>query len=270
MPLTITQGPLPSDNTQVDPSTFVATWINNTTVVGLPSGAFAGGTLQFVYSQTNAPASAERFVGMLWFQRGNGRLWKWDKPDLPSGLTYSDANWIQMNDARMLWGRAINPVPAGAPVSFPTGASSASYPSRTTPLTYSGAYGANIAPGEDNFARPIWGMFSFSASSGGTECWDEVTFLAYETAATDGLFRMIEAGFATALLPSGETGRSGVCVIDEFRPWGYRMVEATCGSRCQFMPVAEAVDSSATAPGTAWLRTVFKHIGPFIGTSATV
>lgn len=266
MSLILNQGPLPNDNTVVDPFTFLENWINNTTVAGLPSGAFSGGTLQFVYSQTNPPALAERFLGMFWFARGEGRLYKWDAPDLPSGLTYSTRDWVPLSDRRVVWARAVTNVPLGAPVAF----ASPSAASNMDILTYS----ASANNSEDALPRPIWALSTFSGGSGQSNASSnfisETNFIAYETALSGTLFRAVELGFVTALEASGESGNQGALCWDDTRPYGYRRIDPTAGSNCAFMPIAEACDSSATNPGTPWLRVVYKHAAPMIGTAATV
>lgn len=265
MAITITQGPLPADGSLVDPSIFLAAWINGTTVVNLPGGAFVGGSLQFVVSSTDVPALAERTVGLLWFARGEGRLYKWDRPDLPSGLTYSNADWIPLSDRRMLWGRAATDVALGAPVVFaaPSAASNSDFVTTTAGTV-----------GEAPPCRPIWAFTTGSGVSGGLNPQanrvSEANFIAYETALSGTLFRAVELGFITALMGSGETGTAGVACIDDTRFWGYVRRDPTAGSLCAFMPIAECTDSSATNPGTVWLRPVFKHVAPMIGTASTV
>lgn len=264
MALSITQGPLPADGSMVDPAVFIAAWINNSTVAGLPLGAFTGGSLQFVVSQTNPPPTTERFVGLLWFERGAGRLYKWDKPDLPTGLTYSTADWIPLSERRMLWGRAVTDVPLGAPVVFATQSAASNADFITTASS----------PSENAFPRVIWAFSTGSGVSGGLNVYANripaANFVAYETALSGTLFRAVEMGFVTALVGSGETGKSGVVCIDDTRLWGYVMRDPTAGSLSPFMPIAESIDSSATNPGDTWLRPVFKHVSPFIGTSAAV
>lgn len=73
----VNPGPLPDDGEYVDSSAFIEAFVNGTTVGDLPSSAF-NVDFSFVASQTDQPATKR---GLLWFQRGAGRLWFFDDPD---------------------------------------------------------------------------------------------------------------------------------------------------------------------------------------------
>ena len=76
MPI-VNPGPLPQDGEHVDSSAFIEAFVNGTTVGDIPSSAF-NTDFSFVASQTDVPATKR---GLLWFQRGAGRLWFFDTPD---------------------------------------------------------------------------------------------------------------------------------------------------------------------------------------------
>lgn len=264
MALDVVQGTLPYDQEKVDPAAFLEAWINGTRVWNLPAGAFKGGTIQFVVSTTEAPPLAERFAGLLWFARGEGRLYIWDKPDAPSALTFSDVNWICLSDRRELWcWCAEGTIPLGAPCKFLETNNTVA----TDLITNSDQ---SVRSNNDPYPRPLWRVHSASNGSGATNTLSDVCFVARETGQSGGLFRVVELGICNILCSSGETGNQGAMVVDETRPGMWWRRDPTCGSLCPLMAMAECLDSSATAPAGEWLRPVFKHQAPLLGIASTV
>lgn len=255
----VQQGPLPYDNSVVDPSTFLEAWIAGTTVWDFGPETFVGGTLQFVISQTEAPAASIRHQGMLWFKRGEGRLYMWDKPDLPSGLTFSDTDWVAVSDRREMWVYVIGNAPKGAPLTF------RDQPATATQTETAGFITATSQQGPfDNPVRPIWVMDTASNGSGATNKFTEVIFIAMDTATSGTLIRAVELGFCDGLFISGATGAAGAVVIDDNVPGWFGRIDPTCGSACRYMPIAECGQSYAD-PVTEGTRRIFKHMMPLIG-----
>lgn len=256
----ISQGPLPNDGEAVDPATFLEAWISGTTVVDLQSPAFSGGALQFVYSQTEPPNLGERFVGMLWFKRGEGRLYMWDQPDLPSGLTFSDKNWIALSDRKEVWCMACAEIELGMPLSF----------MYTTASGYGGPLLTNDDQtiNEDPFARPIWLVTTHSHGSGATNVLGPAVWVAMETASSGTLFRACELGICWGLYD--QSAVSGVGVVDERYPGLFYQTDPSCGSQCPIMPVTEILSGESVAAGLGHLERTFLHISPLIATNTTV
>lgn len=255
MALQITQGTLPADGAEVDPATFLETWIGGVNVWNFPPGVFKGGTLQFVWCQSEAPRADERFAGLLWFKRGEGRLYMWDQPDLPSTLTFADAGWVALSDRKELWCYAREPIPYGAPVHL---------------STYQECYVTSddqYMTGECN-PRPIWVVDRYGSTTASNYV-QPLNWVAMESADSGTLFRVCDLGFCDILCPSGESGNHGTMVLDEKDIGAWHRIDPTAGSACRYMPLAQTVDSSATDPGAEWVRPVFKHQMPFIGIDIT-
>jgi len=192
----INQGPLPSDGQTVDPATFLEAWIAGTEIYDLGAAQFSGGTLQFVYSQTEPPAAADRFNGMMWFARGEGRLYMWDQPDLPSALTFSDQNWIALSDRKEIWCWATHEIPKGAPVSFVSTTNSEAVDLITNDTQVFG---------DMPFARPLWRVSTQSNGSGVTNTISDIIWVAMETANSGSLFRACDIGICDVLMPTTVT-----------------------------------------------------------------
>jgi hypothetical protein len=256
--MNITQGPLPPDGSIVDPGVFLEAWIAGTQVYDLPAGAFKGGQLQFVWSQSEAPALADRYIGLLWFKRGEGRLYQWDSPDLPSNPTFSDVGWIALSDRREIWCRAACPVALGAPCSF-------------LYTNYSGAADLIHNPAtvdQEANPRPIWSVHSHSSPSGASNTLSEMVLVALDTAPTGTLFKCVELGFVDAIFGSGVTGAGGVAGLHETSRGWFLRDDPTCGTFVRYMPIAQTLDSSASSPASEWLRPIYKHSMPIIGLAA--
>jgi hypothetical protein len=286
--LTINQGPLPNDGETVDPSVFLEAWIAGTTVFGLPAGAFTGGTLQFVISATDAPATNERRVGLLWFARGEGRLYTWDQPDITGrvpfppfpgdlssvpvpGSSYSGVRgWISLSDRRDIWVRTVrHPCPVGAPLTFVANSVASNFNHHM--LTGTDATDGQIR-GPDRPERPIWACYPLTANSDGS-CppLAEIIFVARDSAGTNGILRAVEHGFCQVRCSSAMTGAGGwlrlaggvanVGFIDGFSVLG------TAASEISGMVTGFFSDSSATVATTQWLRGAYKVAVAPIGTT---
>ncbi len=77
MALVITPGPLPENYARADSSSFLETFVNQTTVRNFSFSNFDI-DLTFISSQTDQPSATR---GHLWFQRGQGQLRFLDDPD---------------------------------------------------------------------------------------------------------------------------------------------------------------------------------------------
>jgi len=270
MAWTVSHGPLPSDGASVDPAVDLEAWIAGTQVFGLDYASFRGGTLQFVYSMSEAPATSARFPSMLWFKRGEGRLYIADQNNLPSGASSAEArvrNWISISDRKDIWLQAVEPIEVGCPIQL---AFSDSNVSEHTP-NGSGSENTYFDP----FWRVNWDVTKMqspneagtppgvnSANNRVTDLW----FVALESADSGGVFRAVELGFCDVLMGSGASGTAGEIGINETasntmwyqRQSYYLAALALSGSNDGYLFNAFAVDSSATNPGQPWLRPAFK------------
>jgi hypothetical protein len=273
----INQGPLPNDGVSFSPSIALPAWITGTQVYGLGATAFKGGSLQFVYSQTDPPATNTRTYGMLWFRRGDGRTYVWDNPFMPSQTGTSDAtaNWMCISDRRDIWMRA-NDVQPGEPLQLGVLPSNAGYFVATNNAQWN-----DPAKPLDPTWRLLWHGTKFSESNSrlGNYAPNFVTplwFISLDTAVSDAnkkLVRCVEIGFCNVLCVSGSTGTAGELGLPEssgftatmkrtFQRLSYyesvysgQSDSARAGMHSFF---CHAIDSSASNPGDNWLRPAFK------------
>lgn len=269
MAFTVVQGPLVNDHVSINPSTFLENWISGTSVFGLGSGAFKGNTLQFVVSSTDPPPLNERNPGMLWFKRGEGRLYVWNQFNLPSGPsdTASDVvNWLALSDRRDIWVHTVEALTPGAPLYF-------------APLHPQSGTGADLfCPTEESLAsedmdpfygRTLWTMSAYAGPNGTTglkSCMtDAVIFTLLDTSSSGGRARAVEWGFCDVLMACGATGIAGPLAWDATASntqW-FRLLNYTTPSlnsiTAKWTFCGYAFDSSATVNATPWLRRVYKH-----------
>jgi hypothetical protein len=266
MSIIVTQGPLPNDGDTADPATFLESWISGTTIANLGVDAFKGGNVQWVYSQTDAPALADRFVGMLWFKRGDGRLYIWDNAESPSQLTFSDANWMPVSERRELWVQTMNPVQKGqAMTMYDPGTQATAYPCIMTIEDQSGVNTAEF------WQRPLWRVDPVWTSSSLVE----FVVVAKESAASGALTRAVELGVVDMLCESGSTLAAGPMHLMEgvaaTGNYFYRD-DPTQGSQSGRMVIAEALTSGPTGYtlNAPFLRPGFLHIMPLLGVCSDV
>lgn len=270
MALTITQGPLPDNGTRVDPSSFLEDWISQTLVFGLDAGSFKGGTLNFIASSTDPPSIAERNRGLMWFKRGEGRLFVYDDPCSPSNAAADLTNFISISDRRDIWVKALDPESV--------------IPGQNLQIAQSGVSLTEIKPSfaggfpEHPPFRVHWAVTAFNSrghtgndNNTSNNRLTEMCFVALESAGSGTLFRAVEAGFCNVYMACGETGIAGPLLVNENESetqWYIREEPHTqFGSTTGNMYLAFATDSSATNPLTAWTRPAFKFPLPPIGTS---
>lgn len=269
---------LPQDGTTVDPSTFLEAWIAGADVWNFDLGAFDNSDLQLVYSATLAPATSMRTAGMLWFQRGDGRLYLWDVVD-PSSSYYSGLRgWIALSDRRELWvNAALSPVVLGSPLS-PQISSAASTVGQemivtNEPLTYS----PNGNPTSDLGYRPIWSMWPWDNASlvnAYTPYPSIMLCVAVDSATTAAPFRAVEHGFCTVYMTSGESGtggflklvaaQSGITCIDGFTQ--QMTIQSGISGGIAFGFLCDSAESMAATR----LRSAFLFQCPMIGASPGV
>lgn len=212
--MNIIQGPLPNDYESVNPSQFLATWISGVSIYGLGPAEFKGGSLQFVYSNTDPPALADRAPGMLWYKRGEGRLYTWDYTDDPCGPSSAnqyDINWISLSDRRDIWLQSIEAAVPGS-MFFLAGTPSG------TRFNYVNPTGITSATFDPYLGRPLWTVSLFGTSSTASgiraNCLSGVNFVALETTVSGGKFRAVEFGFCNLLMKGGETNFYGQLTYD--------------------------------------------------------
>jgi hypothetical protein len=262
MAITVIQGPLPDNHTSVNPSAFLETWISQTQVFGLGSAAFKGGTLQFVYSDSSPPDLNTRHPGMLWFKRGDGRLYIWDQYDQPSSASNtSTVGWLSLSDRRDIWGRAVESMPLGTPFYWAAGATNLTH--------FFSATGASMA-WDPYFGRIMWSLSAFGLASTAptgakTGMCSAMNFVALDTTASGTPTRFCELGFVPMWMASGVTGVGGPLFINyvasntQFgRVMEYTMptINSLVG-KWAFM--GHAIESTATDAAGPYLRTVFKQ-----------
>lgn len=262
MALTIVQGPLPDNFTPVDPSYFLEAWIAGTTVFQLGPGAFKGGQLQFVVSASVAPDLNHRTPGMLWFKRGNGRLYIWDWYEQPSSISNGSAavvDWLSISDRKDIWGRAVESMPLGTPFYWAAGATNVTH--------FFSATGESMA-WDPFFGRIMWTLSAFGGNiqSTGikTGMCSPMNFVALDTTASGVPVRFCELGFVPMWMASGTTGAGGplnINFIASNTQFG-RVMEYTMPTINSLVGkwayCGHAVESTATSPGAPYLRTVFK------------
>lgn len=97
MAIIVTPGPLPSDGTRLDVDVVLAAYVNGTTIRNFGPAEFQGSRdINFVISQTDAPATSTRGPGMLWFKRGEGVLYFWDAQNASESI----AQWVAISNRK--------------------------------------------------------------------------------------------------------------------------------------------------------------------------
>jgi len=119
MALIISPGPLPIDKTRINVENTLTSFILGTKIRNLDVGNF-GGTVNFIYSATDEPATEARSRGLLYFQRGTGRLLQWRNALQPSGFSTSSMPpaglWVSVCDTKDIAAQkggdngAVNPI----------------------------------------------------------------------------------------------------------------------------------------------------------------
>jgi hypothetical protein len=255
MPLTVIQGPLPFDGEVIHPDVDLENWINQSEIFGLTLGAFIDTPLNtrvFSVATTEPPPTQDRLPGVLWFKRGEGRLYKWDKPDTPSGLTFADANWISISDRRDMFVRAAHAIGAGSLVQFH------SSPSEVEMLMTMTEQGAFVKYGT-RWIYPV-----AHPGSGVSNRLQGVFFVALDAGNSGALIRVCDWGFCDVLAGSGDTGSAGAfCQRDHasLAYFGFSIgpTQATSLNRA-FIGITTS--SSQTVTTDLFARPFFKFISP--------
>jgi hypothetical protein len=264
MALGIDSGTLPVDGTSVDPAAFLETWISSVNIYNFGAAQFKGAPLNFVYTSTDPPALADRQPGMLWFKRGEGRLYVWDysdAPSAPSSANTSDINWMSLSDRRDIWLQSVEAVPPGTPMYV------AATPSGTL-FNMTTSTGESLG-WDPYFARVLFTVSAFAASSSATGIVSNQTtglvFVPLETTYSGGKFRACEFGFCDALMGSGVTNAAGpvawssiALTTDRFdiRSYSLPAINSTT-EKWSFIGQAIA-DATAYTTGAPYLRSIFK------------
>lgn len=254
----VTQTTTFSDGQVVDPSVDLEAWVSGIHVSDLPVGAFRGSTLQFVVSASDAPATDERHDGMLWFKRGEGRLYRWDGPGIGSDYYTAVRDWICLSDRRELWVLPTATALKGCGMS-PTYDTHPTHIGDDMILTNSNE---TLSWGEMAF-RPIWGMWPWAG-----ECCATLPYacgffmIARDTGTTEAPFIAIEHGFCDVYMESGHTSAggwmthiapdSGVTVVD-----GITAQLTECSDPSGVMVVGIMCDSGVTNSRGERLRAGF-------------
>lgn len=120
MAIIVNPGPLPNDGTRINVDRELDTFINNTNVYNFGPNEFAGNEdVNFVVSQTDAPATSIRSPGMLWFKRGEGVTYFWDAQQASESL----AEWVAFSNRKEMVVRVQSgPTKLGSVVWLDTGA----------------------------------------------------------------------------------------------------------------------------------------------------
>lgn len=271
MTLSVVQGPLPQNGQTVDPSSFLSSWISNTYVYGLGAGAFKGGSLTFIYSQTDAPPLQDRMRGTLWYARGEGRLYLWDQNNSPSGVSSAAANvvnWLSLSDRKDIWVNSFDDCPPGTPLHFTASGVSLGGEHNFT----HGA--ANIGEGERT-TRVQWAVTKLSKFGNGTifalnHELPEVIFIARDSAlsqASGYMIRACELGFTDFYMSCDATGSAGMLVLGaqaSETQWAKRAVDYPLlgpSDNSEALMIGFCTDSSASNPRSLWTRPGFKPSG---------
>ena len=288
MSLSVTSGPLPQNGSLVHTDADLENWVNGTTVYSLPGGAFKGGGLTFVVSSTDAPATAERTGGMLWFQRGTGLLFVWDVVGLLSNSTSTNGSvpltqqdWIAIGGRKDIWVATIkSTVPQGVPL-FSIQDNWTTGPTACTALTGELGTAGDMAFAEGDLGgvrvRPVPIVMAAipENSTGGYAFMSEMMFVALDSCATNGYIRAVELGFCNFLAGTGTTGAggfAGLTATNVTRALSFNLTAQTANTELAFdrlnMVWGVWTDSSATAPAGSYLRPAYKMSCPPIGSAA--
>lgn len=110
-------GPIPKDGTGIIPERDIDAMVNGTNLDQFTQENFANTWAPFILSQTDAPASNIRRPGLLWFKRGEGRLYQW-QTQLPvvsagtlGGYLFEGEPgeaWICLSDRKEIYARVWN------------------------------------------------------------------------------------------------------------------------------------------------------------------
>lgn len=214
MSVIATNGPLPNDYESVNPATFLEAWISGVYIYNIGTSELKGGSLQFVYSNTDPPPLADRFPGMLWFKRGEGRLYLYDYTDDPCGPSSAnqfDINWLSMSDRRDIWAHTVDAAVPGS-LYFMAGTPSGTNFHMVNPT------GMTTASFDPYLGRPLWtmglyGIGSCGTSVGGNRC-TGATFINLDTAISGGKCRMVEWGFCDIFVGCGASNMMGPIAYD--------------------------------------------------------
>lgn len=120
MALIVVPGPVPNDGTRINVDRDLDNFINNTVVRNFGPAEFVGNEdVNFVVSQTDAPATSTRTNGMLWFKRGEGVLYFWDSQQASESI----AEWVAISNRKEMVVRVQSgPTKLGSVVWMDTGA----------------------------------------------------------------------------------------------------------------------------------------------------
>lgn len=251
--LTVIHGPLPQDGDVIHPDVDLESWISQSEIFGLSLGAFVDTPLNsraFVFAGTEPPPTQDRIPGVLWFKRGEGRLYKWDRPDSPSTLTYADVNWVSISDRRDYFFRAAHAITAGQYLQFMES------PSETQMLATMTEQGAFVKYG----ARWIFPVSS--PGSGVTNSLLGVGFIALDAGNSGALVRCVDWGFCDILTASGDTGAAGILHVNEnasLTHFAFTSVPSQATNLGR-MPIAFSTTSTPSITSDFFLRPAFKFI----------
>jgi hypothetical protein len=122
----VSPGPIPKDGEGITPDVDLPAMVNGTSISNLEKEQFVNTWAPFVVSATDAPASAVRTPGMIWFKQGEGRFYMWNT-QLPivsagnAGVFFLEgetgAAWQCISDRKEIYCRCWNDStkrPAGA------------------------------------------------------------------------------------------------------------------------------------------------------------
>jgi hypothetical protein len=98
MALEITPGILRPEGPGFVPSRDLTKFVQTTDISNFGADAF-GGSIGGIVSQTDAPATASRTRNMLWFRRGEGKVYTWDlSANYTDHTQASGGYWYQVSD----------------------------------------------------------------------------------------------------------------------------------------------------------------------------
>lgn len=178
MPLKITPGDLPKDGEGLgpNPGTVLEAFVENTVIENIDAENFVERAGSFYVSGTDPPGT--RAPGMLWFARGDGRLYMWHT-QMPSAASTATVNLVGGSPASLSWAR--NNLEAGhwmplsdrkmlAAEAYDESLNAYNLPYSTLRLGAGRVSSSATAQGDDTVRTPIAGAYQLPYS-GSTSAW---------------------------------------------------------------------------------------------------
>jgi hypothetical protein len=108
--LKVVPGSLPADGSRINIQDTLDTFIGGTRIHDFRVQNFASSAMSFVLSTTEAPTTNQLHRGLLWFKRGEGRMYRWTPRPVESGATGA---WVSCSVRKEMLVQMRHPVTPG-------------------------------------------------------------------------------------------------------------------------------------------------------------